>query len=94
MSKTMDCMKCGGRMEMGFILDHAHSMMAQSHWVSGEAEQMQFLGLRWAGVTTRGKTVRTVDTYRCTRCGYLESYSVGEDDGTLGRSVGKKGEKR
>ena len=44
MPKTVDCVKCGGRMEVGFILDFAHNEIVRSHWVAGEAEQLRILG--------------------------------------------------
>ena len=39
-------------------------------WIAGEAESSI-----WTGLKTRGKDKLDVTTYRCRRCGYLESYA-------------------
>lgn len=62
-------------MEIGFLLDNAHNVMSRGHWVAGEAEDYKLLGILPAGIKTSGKTVLAVDTWRCTSCGYLESYA-------------------
>jgi rubredoxin len=66
---TATCPKCQGQMERGYSLDYyiASNMgFAQSEW-----------GMSLPGKTMSAKIPKTlkVFTYRCTNCGYLESYA-------------------
>jgi hypothetical protein len=65
-----ECAKCGGRMHEGFIKDEGHSATHPSKWVEGPPEKSF-----WMGLKTRGKKQVQVTTYRCDRCGYLESFA-------------------
>ena len=65
-----ECAKCRNAMEPGFVLDRAHGGVAQSTWIDGEAEKSIWVGLR-----LKGHQRLAVTTYRCPRCGYLESYA-------------------
>ena len=68
MSKT--CGKCGGRMDQGFIPEatrHSHSVDV---WVEGRPEKSV-----WTGLKTKGRKKLTIETWRCGRCHYLESYA-------------------
>jgi len=67
------CPKCGNRMEEGFILDHTHGGRLQSAWVEGKP-QRSF----WTGIKMRGTSQHPVSTFRCERCGFLESYADGK----------------
>jgi hypothetical protein len=61
-------------MKPGFVLDHTHhSTAAQQHWVEGEPERSF-----WFGLKTKGRQKLPVRTYRCDRCGCLESYARAE----------------
>lgn len=64
------CVKCGGEMEGGFILDNTYGARLQSEWVEGAPERS-----RWTGVKLTGKELLPILTFRCARCGYLESYA-------------------
>ena len=57
-------------MEPGFVLDEAHGRFTVAKWIAGEPEKSI-----WTGLKTRGKDKLDVATYRCRRCGYLESYA-------------------
>lgn len=57
-------------MEQGYIIDESHGMRTVTKWIAGEPERSM-----WTGLKTRGKERRDVTTYRCRRCGYLESYA-------------------
>jgi len=63
-------MKCGGKLEDGFILDNTHGARLQSEWISGPPERS-----RWTGIKVKGRRQLPVTTFRCVRCGYLESYT-------------------
>ncbi len=58
-------------MEQGFLLDHSHGgILIQNSWVGGLAEKSM-----WTGLKVKGRDQLPVITWRCTRCGYLESYA-------------------
>jgi hypothetical protein len=57
-------------MEEGFLADHSHDMVLPSQWIGGEPEK-NF----WGWFKMRGKVKIQIATYRCNRCGYLESYA-------------------
>jgi len=67
---NMTCPKCSGEMEEGFVADNTYGAVLPSQWVEGEPE-MSF----WTGARTKGKVQVRITTYRCTQCGYLESYA-------------------
>ena len=65
------CTKCGGTMEPGFILDKAHhGMPTPAEWLEGRPESSF-----WTGLKTKGRDRFPVTSYRCDRCGYLESFA-------------------
>ena len=57
-------------MEPGFIVDEGYGTHTVAKWIAGEPEKSM-----WTGLKTRGKDKLDVTTYRCRRCGYLESYA-------------------
>lgn len=66
-----NCPKCSGEMEQGFIADHeGHNTLRPSDWVEGEPVKSF-----WSGTEIRDKEQYEVTTFRCARCGYLESYA-------------------
>lgn len=66
------CAKCGRSMERGLVLDRGHHHKASSpQWLEGQPERSFWLG----GLKTKGKEQHEVITFRCTGCGYLESYA-------------------
>ena len=68
--RSLSCPRCSGSMESGYILDEGYGTRTVAKWVAGEAVRSI-----WTGLKLRGKTRRDVVTYRCKRCGYLESYA-------------------
>ena len=65
------CQKCSGSMEPGFLFDRSHDEYGKpSQWVEGAPENSF-----WLGTKTRGKMKIPVQTWRCIKCGYLESYA-------------------
>jgi hypothetical protein len=69
--RTPECPKCEATMERGFVLDLAHGAFVQSSWIEGEPERS-----RWTGLKLKGHNRIPVTTFRCPRCGYLESYAT------------------
>lgn len=71
MSVPIGCPRCQGRLQPGTILGRGDSdVAAEEEWMDGPVEKW------WTG---RAKTMNRerflVTTYRCERCGYLESYA-------------------
>ena len=67
---SMQCPKCQTRMDEGFIKDEGYGHVLPSKWVEGSPEKSF-----WLGTKTAGKKQVQVSTFRCTKCGYLESYA-------------------
>jgi hypothetical protein len=57
-------------MEQGYLLDEGYGRQRPGKWIEGAPE----LGM-WTGLRLRGKRQLEITTYRCRRCGYLESYA-------------------
>ncbi len=70
MNVMLECPKCKGRMEEGFMLDHTHGGFAVGRWIKGVPEKSF-----WTGIKTKGKEQRAVSTFRCESCNYLEFYA-------------------
>ena len=70
MAGPSSCPKCAGTMEGGFTLDQGHGTYAVAEWVAGAPEKSM-----WTGIKLRKKTRLRVETWRCRRCGFLESYA-------------------
>jgi hypothetical protein len=68
---TLECPRCGGRMEEGYLVDHTHGGYLRSTWVSGIPEKSM-----WTGLKLQGHEQIPVCTFRCRGCGFLESYAL------------------
>jgi ribosomal protein L37E len=67
----LSCSKCGAPMEEGFTVDAWDRVnRVVSTWVDGTPEKSF-----WFGVRLGGKRRIETKTFRCTKCGYLESYA-------------------
>lgn len=70
MKENLNCLRCKGTMEPGFLVDHGHGVHYNLMWVKGPAQKS-----KWVEGTVKMPTaVSEVETYCCTKCGYLESY--------------------
>jgi hypothetical protein len=59
-------------MERGLVLDKGHGdTLREQEWLEGEPVRSI-----WAGLKTKGRDRHPVRTYRCERCGFLESYAI------------------
>lgn len=65
-----NCPKCSAELEEGFILDYTHGAIVPSNWVEGEPVKSF-----WTGTKISDKKQLQVKTFRCVRCGFLESYA-------------------
>ncbi len=66
------CVKCGGSMSPGFVVDQGYGSAHVSTWQEGEPKKSFWLGLKQSK-----EDQKEVTTFRCSRCGYLESYAPG-----------------
>jgi hypothetical protein len=66
------CLRCHSPMEEGFMVDIGHMTIQQARWCRGKPNPSF-----WSGeVANRQMTSGSrVSTYRCPKCGYLESYA-------------------
>lgn len=68
----LNCPKCNGAMEKGFVLDNAPSDRIVGHWAQGSPQTSFWLGTKEPDVQL------PIGTYRCSSCGYLEAYAARE----------------
>lgn len=65
------CPKCAGAMVEGFELDESHGWRRPAGWVEGKPQRSV-----WTGVSLRGRRQLPIRSFRCRRCGFLESYAT------------------
>ena len=79
LSKYIDptyCPKCKGDFEQGFIVDHPiaspvfFGLGRRIMWIAGKPEESAM-----GAIKVRNKEKKSVKTFRCTKCGYLENYA-------------------
>ena len=69
-SGPSSCPRCGGSLEQGFLLDESHGTRKPGKWIEGEPEYWLW------NLKIRGRRQIEITSYRCTRCGLLESYAA------------------
>ena len=70
-AKTPKCVKCGESMEKGFVTrPWPQSPRQVEMWVKGAPPAPWLIGPK-----STGKGVRVVTAWRCTGCGFLESFA-------------------
>ena len=62
-------------MTEGFVIDVTHGAYGVSSWVEGAPQKSV-----WTGVKVTGRPRSEIATWRCGRCGFLESYAVAAPD--------------
>ena len=67
------CQKCNNSMEEGYVLDSIASHSNPETWMEGKKPKSI-----WAKLVNSDKRAYEVVSYRCTNCGYLESYATAE----------------
>ena len=63
----LECQKCGGAMEDGWLPGYPHP--STLNWAEGKADT------GWSGVLKGPKKVRPIVAYRCSECGSLELFA-------------------
>lgn len=70
-AETMRCPKCGGELRQGFIFDHhGGGKRLVDTWVEGAPEKAY-----WRITKATADQCIPVGVFRCTKCGFLESYA-------------------
>ena len=70
MSGARTCPKCSSAMAEGFVIDRGNNDLRRvPEWVEGPPERGFF------GLKLKGKLKLAVHTWRCKRCGLLESFA-------------------
>ena len=71
MQQSKQCPKCSGTMVDGYVVDKGdYGSVSVPNWREGEPKKSIWVGLKL------GKTTPLqITTFRCRRCGYLESYA-------------------
>jgi len=65
------CAKCDGDMQQGFIAEYnSPGSVIVTSWVEGPPKASSW----WKSIAPSEKQI-PITTYRCTNCGYLESYA-------------------
>ena len=73
-SAMANCPKCDGLMVQGFIVDRSHGgEIRVSSWVEG-APKKAF----WVGTAAPKEKQIPIGTFRCSGCGFLESFASAE----------------
>ena len=74
--EAIRCPKCNGEMVQGFIIDFKGSEFSiVSNWVEGAPGKAKFFGTI---VPAPAEKRIPVGTFRCSVCGFLESYAQPE----------------
>lgn len=75
MDGSKQCLKCAGTMVDGFVVDKGdYGSTSVPSWREGEPRKSFWMG----GLKLSETTPLEVTTFRCRRCGYLESYALEE----------------
>jgi len=64
------CLHCDATMQEGFFGDRSQGTFVVSEWFEGKPEPSF-----WGGVKTGEREKHEIRTFRCPKCGYLESYA-------------------
>lgn len=69
---SYECAKCHSGMQEGYLLEKGHcNELSPEVWVAGSPSERTFLGR----ISIKGKVTYNVRTFRCTNCGFFESYA-------------------
>jgi hypothetical protein len=68
--EALTCVRCGGSLDEGFLLDHTSGGYWTAHWVGGTPERSL-----WTGLNVKDRPKHPVTAYRCADCGRLELYT-------------------
>jgi len=66
----LNCSKCNSHMQQGVVVDMSYAGILRSMWVEDQAENSVI-----AGIPDHHKRKVNTITYRCSNCGFLDSYA-------------------
>lgn len=64
------CLRCGGELEEGYLLEQTESGYRPTNWVSGAPRKSA-----WVGLKLRGQRKLPLSAHRCVRCGAVDLYA-------------------
>ena len=70
MALKLNCSKCNSDMQQGLVVDLSYAGILRSMWVEDQA----VAGGAPVAVDNHKRKVKTI-TYRCSNCGFLDSYA-------------------
>ena len=70
MTPELNCPKCKGQMQEGLVVDFNYAGVLPSMWIQDQAQASAASSSNMNGK----RKIKTV-TYRCSDCGYLDSYA-------------------
>jgi len=70
MNEPLECIRCHTPMEPGYVPDNVYSGFQQQFWAPGHP-----IRSFWKGLKMKKEEILPVATFRCPKCGYLESYA-------------------
>lgn len=70
MTPNLTCPKCNNEMQEGLVVDFNYAGAQPSMWVEDQTQMSVGTG---SNLNSRRK-IKTI-TYRCSNCGYLDSYA-------------------
>ena len=70
MALMLNCSKCDSHMQQGVVVDMSYAGILRSMWVEDQAENSVI-----AGIPDHHKRKVNTITYRCSNCGFLDSYA-------------------
>lgn len=72
MPNELKCLKCAADMKQGYVLEFGDgNVRSESKWIAGPPEKSFF-----SGVNVADREQYPIESFRCVRCGYLESYAI------------------
>jgi len=66
----LNCSKCDSYMQQGVVVDLSYAGILRSMWVEDQAENSVV-----AGIPDHHRRKVKAITYRCSNCGFLDSYA-------------------
>jgi ribosomal protein L44E len=70
MALRFNCSKCNSDMQQGLVVDLSYAGIIQSMWIEDQPENSVV-----AGIADHHKRKAKTITYRCSNCGFLDSYA-------------------
>ena len=72
--QQLTCVKCGGSMQQGFVIDCTYGGNVVSQWAPG-APQLSFFGRLNLSSIKRPRGTLPLAAFRCETCGFVEYYA-------------------